>query len=320
MELNIEDLWSRINPELTKERRPLDTAAEIRFLQKHGIAHQHNILTADIIESERYQYLSKRNPDVGWGDIKEVVYPLLTEVLEFQKEGIPITDPITIPYYVDVLIRHLAATGKSQRHTIRFGTNPVSKGALKQLQEIWPIIQKVDQYRDDPETGGIKYRYWSRVTESLWFLVSANLMPEVIYLTDILLHHVKKVFKYNSTNRVFGGAINEAYRGRMLVSLSFMRAEVYKKNGEIEKAKQEYRNIYKEWEPNETLSTLTSSRVIEACTSLYLLEPTEENRQRVITKWNEALDYRIEFATEELREKCLITYMVAKHLFNYKIQ
>jgi len=319
MNFDKEKVWNKIDPILREGTGSSDRAERVRFLEKHGIAHTHNILTADILESQQYRDLSRGKPQKEWEEVKELCKPLLEEVLEYQKD-IKVLDLDVIKFYTDMCIQHIGLSGEGGNQSIRFNTNPVTRGALYNAERIWPVIQIVEKYKDDPETNGYAFERWGDITQALWLLTSANLEEEVLYMTDVLLHHVIKVFKYGAKNRVFGGPIQEGIRARVVMSLCFARAEIFKKNNKIKRAKGEYETIVSEWSEQDSLSTLVSSRVTEALIGLYLLEPTEYNKGRVVEEWCRAINYRIEFAHEELREKCLITYMMGKHIFGYKLK
>jgi len=315
MEFDAKKIWEKIDPKI---KLKWGRVKNVRNLEENGVAHPLNILMADVLESKKYQQALEEK-DINsrsWEDCKPLWRKIMEEINEYEKEYFEPTRENLLPY-IDWLIDHSSMTGYDKNQTIRYQSNPIHKHYLDTtVKKCWEQLQEIEKYKDDLETGGISSNRWNDFMGCVWFLTSANLYEETIWFVSVLKHTLDKVYDNNPRNCVFINVYDQPSRERWGMTLAWSLSELYKANGEIEKAKETYKYI-SQLRFNSSYTSL--NRVLESSLYLYELEPTEKNKQHILKLHKKCFNHYLRDVTESTRERCSVMYLMLKIFYNERI-
>lgn len=334
MKFNEKSIRERLPKDIGKQGGGLDI---LPFLKEHSLIHNHYELAWDFTKTDLFKRVQKTlDPEktcswdearVGpFNEVREEQIKINTSILE--KKQIEENDVIQI---LEGLVKHLCAQNPNEPDIFRFRANCWEDvtNKLEGLKTSIEVANTINQYKDDPETNGFEYKYWNSMTGDIWACVQGNLYDEVFYLTNTLRDLIYKIYKYKPTNCVFKNVLDQETHGRFLMTLWMAEGLIYQHTKDIEKAIECYSNIGNLYNSASYPSTdpkgfsiwwfTGQTRIIEALIQVYKLKPTEELKQRILNYYIDSCYHTGYEPTETVRERGIITYMLARYVLNIKI-
>ena len=313
-----EKILSRLDPFFTKESYTTDVEA-IKFLSKHYSTHNHYKLTVDFLETKFYKNNINKITKRSLEEIRDNLFQLNSQILNSK-----ILDK-------DLLfsILHLLAEHLKDEYQFRYSVNPGGgnlENTLKNLELTLDLSNKINEYKTDPETGGLESNGWnSSVTPSVWHCVYAGLYQEGFYIIETLENLIDKINELKPNNSIFKNVLDQPTPGRFVMSLNFAKAQLYLQQKEYKKAEECFENIaqlYREKGNHPKYEVYWANglnRVTEASIEVYKLNPTEANKNRAIDYYLSSTFTSDIEPTEATRERLLITYMLMTEVLKIKV-
>lgn len=334
----------KFNEESIRERLPKDINLKgggldiLPFLKEHSIIHNHYELAWEFIQTDFFKDIQNTldlSVTRNWDEARvEVFTPLRDHQVEINtiiREKNQIEKP-EVKEILKGLVKHLCAQKVDKPDVFRFESNCWQgiPQRLEAIKEALDVVNTIEKYEDDPETNGFEYRYWNRITAQTWACVQGGLYEEVFYIADTIRKLIYKIHKHNPKNCVFKNVLDQQTHGRFLMTYWMAEGLVHKKLGNKEKAIECYSNIGELYHSNKFPTKLSNNldiswytgqtRIIEALIQVYVLEPTKELKQRIIDYYIDSCKHTGFEPTETVRERGLITYMLAKYVLGIEIK
>lgn len=155
---------------------------------------------------------------------------------------------------------------------------------------------------------------------ALWAIAEASVGKYGLYIIDTLLECDQMVWKGDLPSDYYSGFDSSKDYPRKRMSILLIKAMVLNQMGKIDECKNVYREIMSFHRSIDNGRTIDyyggNTRLTEAALGLYKLEPTEENKQKVLEYYVKVSNPQYIDAYEYPRERGLLTYQIAK-TFNY---
>jgi hypothetical protein len=150
---------------------------------------------------------------------------------------------------------------------------------------------------------------------ALWAIAEASVGKYGMYIIDTLLEYDQMVWEGNLPNDYYEFDSSKSHP-RKRMSILLIKAMILKQMGKINECKDVYREImsfHKSINNGKTINYYGgNTRLTEAALCLYKLEPTEENKQKVLEYYVEVSNPQYIDSYEYPRERGLLTYQIAK--------
>jgi hypothetical protein len=314
-----------------------------KFLKHHTSIHNHYDLGLDFLKTDFFKSIQKTldpKNKTTWDGARPRFLELRDEQVEIQK-GLEIKNHIEEKDIFSLLTNlsyHITVENPLEPDVIRFRLNCWEdvEITLTQLEEAFEVLNTIEKYQDDPETGGFVYKYWNKLTSDLWACCQGGLHEEGLYLVKVLKDLILKIDTYSKAhgklpnNCVFKGVLDQQTLGRFLKTLWMGEAKIYESLGETEKMVECYEEIGKLFcsDKYPLESTLISgvhwftgqTRVIEALIQVYKHKPSNELKEKIIGCYIDSCKFYEYEPTESVRERGIITYMLAKYVLKMEIK
>lgn len=314
------------------------------FLNKHTAIHNHYDLGLDFIKTDFFKSIQKTldpKNTTTWEGAKSRFLELRDEQVEIQK-GLEIKNLIEeedVFALLTNLSHHITVQNPLEPDVIRFRFNcwEDTENTLTVLEEAFEVLNTIEKYENDPETGGFKYKYWNKLTADLWACSQGGLFEEGIYMIEVLRNLIIKIQTHCKehgeipNNCVFKGVLDQRTHGRFLKTLWMCEGKIYEAMGDTQKMIKCYKNIGELFhsEKYPTISPIEGAgihwftgqtRVIEALIQVYKHEPSSELKEKIIGCYIDSCKHYGYEPTESVRERGIITYMLAKYVLNIDIK
>lgn len=335
MKFNEKSIRERLPKDIDKKGGGLDI---LPFLKEHSIIHNHYELAWDFTKTSFFKKIQATldpKKTYTWEEARERTFndvkldQLKIQSSIFKKNKIEEND---VKGILEGLVKHLCAQNSLEPDIFRFRANCWQSipSQLESLKESIEVANTIEKYKDDPETNGFEYKYWNGMTANIWACVQGGLYDEVFYLTNALRDLIYKINKYKPTNCVFKNVLDQETHGRFLMTLWMAEGLVYNHLGETKKAIECYSSIGKLYQSSEIKATDPNSlsiwwftgqtRIIEALIQVYKLDPSEDLKQHIIKCYIDSCHHDNYEPTETVRERGIITYMLAKYVLKMEIK
>lgn len=323
MKVNLEQRKKRLNPKfftVSKEKESAD------FFDEYSVSHFLNRGGADFISLDYIQEYSKSLHDRKEVKDKNRLLTLFKNSMmgvdaRLSKLSIKDLTPKDLIPYFKILSHHTHYSMGLERIS-RYGSNPLRVGNIwDKINQSLKDINLINEYKSDPETGGIELDSWNDIMSSSWACIAAGWDDIAYYLLNSLEELIYKHQSNPPKNPVFRNVLGQPdVHSRFLMSVYKGLGKVGELRGDLDMAKNYYQKIVDFFPENKEKKGKVfwytgKNRVIESNIQLYLLEPTEKRKNEILTQFIETRsDTQSIDAYETVTESCLVAFMVYKHV------
>ena len=324
---NQDKITSHLNESLPPPTITLSEEDMVKFL--YNSTHNHYRLTVDFFNTNLYKDNIEIRKKRDLEEIRDNLYKLNSQIIQSKSLNKESLTP-----FLYLLVDHLKENYKFRYYVNTWKVN--FKRALDNLKLNLDLCNKLNEYKDDPESGGVvidsfdnsylKSQLWNVSTmPTIWACVYVGLVEEGLYMIETLEQLIDKIYKFKPKNCVFPTVLDQNNSGRYVMTLNFAKAQIYLQQKEYKKAEECFELIvqlynkkgnhskYKVYWPNGL------NRVTEAAIEVYKLNPTEENKNRAIDYYLSSMVTSDIEPTEATRERLLITYMLMTEVLKIKV-
>lgn len=330
MEFNKEKIMSRVDPALLS----LSGVKSVKKINEINITHNHYQLAAEYYETDLWaKHFKKCNGEspYDWIELRDQLFEVNNRILTSEYDNINSEDLFRI---LEILVHHSCVRHHTstfdEGNLFRFSANQwnVLDRTLDYLEKSIELCNKINLYKDDPETGGVDGgKAWNReLMHSIWACVYGGLYEEGIYLIETMEYLIFKIHDASNfpKNRVFKTVLDQPTPGRFLKTLRMAKARLYLVKGNKVKAEETFESIVNlgKFTNNGIYRVYWSNglnRITEAAIEVYKLNPTEKNKERCLKYYHMSTNTDIE-PTESVRERGLITYMFMRDVLKINIK
>ena len=322
-------ILSHLNKVLTPEILQLPEEDMVKFLYENYSTHNHYKLTVDFFNTDFYKNSINKRGKRSLEEIRNDLYKINSKILESKT-----LDEETLTPLLYLLVDHLNGNYKFRYYVNIWRVD--FERILSNLESTLDLCNQLNQYKDDPESGGIvvsdfngrylKSQVWNNVTmPTIWASIYIGLIEEGLYMIETLEELINKIHKFKSKNGVFPTVLDQNNPGRYIMTLYFAKAQIYLQQKGYKKAEECFELITQLYKgkgnhPKYVVRWPNGyNRITEAAIEVYKLNPTEENK-------NKAIDYYLSSTviddiepTESTRERLLITYMLMTEILKIKV-
>ena len=289
------------------------------FIENNNKKYYSNILNNIKDDKERY---------LKW---KELAGHHLLNLCEFEKNNTFIPNhPDLKQAVIDSIPIHLEGWSLGVNHgrdegcwLTRFSMFKIQESSIHSaIEEIIETEKIIRNYIDTKIITNNKYKdSFQRHLSALWACAESAVGEHVLYIINTFLEYDQMVWEGNLPNDYYSGFDSSKKLPRKRISLLLIKAMILNQISEIEECKRVYKEImsfHKSVNKDRFIDYYGgNTRLTEAALCLYKLEPTEENKQKVLEYYVNVSNPQYIDSYEYPRERALVTYQILK-TFGYE--